>query len=62
MILQLLLSQFRLRNNNCKEKAVTVQIRSLDPQLAELMPINLSGGNNTLLPGKAPQHPPNRYF
>lgn len=36
---------------------MTVQIRSLDPQSAELMSINLSSSINTLLPGRDPLPP-----
>lgn len=39
-----------------------MQIRSLDPQSAELMSINLSGGINTLLPGTDPLPPRNLRF
>lgn len=41
---------------------MTVQIRSLDPQSAELMSINLSGGINTLLPGTNSPLPHNPHF
>lgn len=41
---------------------MTVKSRSLDPQSAELMSINLSGSINTLLPGTKTLPPPNLLF